>query len=103
MMGLKANNKVCWVPQYLFFIICICFLGFVFSNEVHGEVNALLALKSDLVDSLGKLSDWKYTVNGMSVSPCSWTGITCNNESRVVALDLSSKNLTSTLSISQEF
>ena len=89
-MGLKAKNKVWWNPQILFFISCICFSGFVFSNEVPEEVSALLALKSGLVDSLGKLSDWKYRVNGMYVSPCSWTGITCNNESRVVALDLSS-------------
>jgi len=66
------------------------------------EVSALLALKSVLVDSLGKLSDWKYRINGMYVSPCSWIGITCNNESRVVALDLSSKNLTGTFSVSQE-
>ena len=103
MMGLKANNiKVCWIPQSLFFISCICFLGFVFSNEVPGEVSTLLALKSDLVDSLRKLSDWKYTVNGLSVSPCSWNGFTCNNKSRVVALDLSSKNLTGTFSESQE-
>ena len=54
-MGLKAKNKVWWNPQILLFISCICFSGFVFSNEVPEEVSSLLALKSGLVDSLGKI------------------------------------------------
>lgn len=103
MMGLKAKNKVCWITLFLLFISCICFTDSVFSNEVPGEVHALLALKSGFVDSLGKLSDWKYAVNNMSVSHCSWTGITCNNKSKVVAVDLSRKNLTGTISHKVQF
>ena len=101
-MGLEAKNKVWRNPQIRVFISCICFSGFVFSNEVPEEVNSLLALKLGLVDILGKLLDWKYRVNGMYVSPCSYTIITCNNESGVVALDMSSKNIICTLLVSQE-
>jgi hypothetical protein len=98
MMDLNVNNKVCWITQFLPLLYCICFSGFACGNIIPDEIHALLAIKSDLVDSSGHLSDWKYNDSTMPMSPCSWTGITCNNKSRVVALDLSRKNLTGKIS-----
>jgi hypothetical protein len=66
---------------------------------------ALLAIKANLVDPEGHLNDWIPTSN--STHPyCSWTGITCtsstslinNSSSVIISLNLSSMNLTGSLS-----
>lgn len=56
---------------------------------------ALMALKAGISDPEGHLANWK--LNG-TLTPCSWTGITCGNSSQVVGLDLSYMNLTGTVS-----
>ncbi|CAM6041740.1 unnamed protein product [Sphagnum compactum] len=66
---------------------------------------ALLAIKANLVDPEGHLNDWISTSN--STHPyCSWTGIACtsstslinNSSSVIISLNLSSMNLTGSLS-----
>ncbi|KAM3762134.1 hypothetical protein ACB098_01G321700 [Castanea mollissima] len=58
---------------------------------------ALLGLKSELVDDYHSLSDWLVPPGKNApgeVSACSWSGITCNsNKTIVIGLDLSMKNL----------
>ncbi|KAL1325635.1 hypothetical protein AAHE18_13G174600 [Arachis hypogaea] len=59
---------------------------------------ALLGLKSELVDDDNTLHDWKVpSQQGNSTTEsyaCSWTGIKCNNDSTVVtSIDLSMKKL----------
>jgi hypothetical protein len=46
-----------------------------------------------VISHIVKYRDWT-----MLMSPYSWTGITCNNKSRVVALDLKKKNLAGKIS-----
>ncbi|XP_024514808.1 leucine-rich repeat receptor-like serine/threonine-protein kinase BAM2 [Selaginella moellendorffii] len=61
------------------------------------DKSALLALKAAMIDSSGSLDDWTETDD----TPCLWTGITCDDRlSRVVALDLSNKNLSGIFSSS---
>ena len=72
------------------------------SNE---EALALVALKATITDPQNHLGDWKVVVNASTNDPCLWTGVTCGNSSSsssslsmVVSLNLSSMNLTGTLS-----
>lgn len=68
------------------------------SNPLARETQALLALKSGFVDSHGHLQDWNLN-NQDSGSPCSWSGVACDRSfSKVVALDLSQKNLAGVIS-----
>lgn len=62
---------------------------------------ALLALKSELVDSSNTLNDWflPSQSDAALIHACSWSGIKCNeNSSRIIALDLSMRNLGGSLS-----
>lgn len=78
----------------LVFFHCV----FAASNPLASQTQALLALKSGFVDSHGHLHDWNLS-NQDSGSPCSWTGVTCDRSlSKVVALDLSQKNLAGVIS-----
>lgn len=70
------------------------------------EAQLLLQLKSQLTDGSGHLSNWNLTTDG---SPCTWTGVKCssasflsNSRSRtvVISLNLSSMNLSDTISTS---
>lgn len=61
---------------------------------------ALLSLKSELVDDYHSLNDWlvpsggNATAGSGKVYACSWSGITCDkNRTIVIGLDLSMKNL----------
>lgn len=55
---------------------------------------ALLGLKSEIIDSSNSLHDWRQNKNH-----CSWSGVTCNsNSSMIISLDLSDKNLHGRLS-----
>ena len=68
------------------------------------EALALVALKATITDPQNHLGDWKV-VDASTNDPCLWTGVTCGNSSSsssslsmVVSLNLSSMNLTGTLS-----
>lgn len=65
---------------------------------------ALLGLKSELVDASNDLDDWGVASSSKQnlsavISACSWSGITCTkNSSMIVGLDISQKNLSGSLS-----
>ncbi len=111
-------GTVCSGKQFAFLHLCCCccWLCFFVLNiqsleamaDTQLEVNegiALLAIKANLVDPEGHLNDWIPTSN--STHPyCSWTGITCtsstslinDSSSVIISLNLSSMNLTGSLS-----
>ena len=59
--------------------------------------DALLSLKSEIVDEYNSLSDWSLpsgVIPSGKISVCSWSGVTCDkNSTTVIALDLSAKSL----------
>lgn len=88
------------VQLLLLVIISLEFSHCIFaaSNPLLRETQVLLALKSGFVDSHGHLQDWSLD-NQDSSSPCSWSGVACDGSfSKVVALDLSQKNLAGVIS-----
>ncbi|EPS71248.1 hypothetical protein M569_03502 [Genlisea aurea] len=65
------------------------------------ELQALLEIKSHLVDPLDHLSDWKIPAQVSAASTllhCNWTGVSCSSYGFVERLDLSSMNLTGLVS-----
>ncbi|KAL9233937.1 hypothetical protein vseg_008869 [Gypsophila vaccaria] len=70
------------------------------SSDVFSE--ALLSIKSEVVDHYNGLGDW-FLPSGedptSDIAACSWSGVSCNNNSTmVVGLDLSGKGLSGELS-----
>eukprot|EP00268_Persea_americana_P052871 TRINITY_DN5945_c0_g1_i1.p1 TRINITY_DN5945_c0_g1~~TRINITY_DN5945_c0_g1_i1.p1 ORF type:complete len:997 (+),score=218.37 TRINITY_DN5945_c0_g1_i1:308-3298(+) len=65
---------------------------------------ALLGLKSELVDASNSLHDWavpskQNSSSAGTISACSWSGITCTkNSSMIIGLDISQKNLSGSVS-----
>ncbi|KAJ8753114.1 hypothetical protein K2173_017663 [Erythroxylum novogranatense] len=88
--------------HYFCFKVCVAFTFFslVFASDPYSE--ALLSLKSELIDDDNSLEDWlvPHGVNSsVEVHACSWSGVKCNKDSTVVVgLDLSLKNLGGILS-----
>ncbi|KAK7828829.1 leucine-rich repeat receptor-like protein kinase tdr [Quercus suber] len=76
-------------------LLSLMFILVVSAIDPYSE--ALLGLKSELVDDYHSLSDWLVPPGKNApgeVSACSWSGITCNsNKTIVIGLDLSMKNL----------
>ncbi|CAM6091830.1 unnamed protein product [Calypogeia fissa] len=61
------------------------------------DEQSLLAFKQNLRDPTGVLSNWNNSsVNSLPF--CSWTGVACNNQTRVVNLTLSSYQLAGSIS-----
>ncbi|KAK4431826.1 LRR receptor kinase SERK2 [Sesamum alatum] len=64
--------------------------------------DALLSLKSELVDDSNSLKDWFLPSEiqpSSQIYACSWTGVKCTeNSSKIISLDLSMKNLAGSLS-----
>ncbi|KAG8367538.1 hypothetical protein BUALT_Bualt16G0082300 [Buddleja alternifolia] len=94
-----------------FFYFTLLTLSFMFmtpllaSSEPFSE--ALLSLKSEIIDNSNTLNDW-FLPPEINPSPttqihaCSWSGVKCSeNSSKIIALDLSMKNLGGSLSGSQ--
>ncbi|KAI3897510.1 hypothetical protein MKW92_032858, partial [Papaver armeniacum] len=64
------------------------------SLESVEEVDSLLNWKSSLGSQTHSyLHSWKRRPNASTTSPCKWYGITCNNEGRVIELNLTNANL----------
>ncbi|CAK7324906.1 unnamed protein product [Dovyalis caffra] len=87
----------------LYFGVLLAFtfaVAVVLATDPYSE--ALLSLKSELVDDDNSLDDWLVPPGGNTeekVQACSWSGVKCNQNSTVViALDLSMKNLRGELS-----
>lgn len=69
------------------FLIFIWVFSSVFGSELFGpdsDKSALLEMKSSVSDPTGMLSSWKYT----SVNHCSWFGVSCDANSRVLAVNV---------------
>jgi hypothetical protein len=76
---------------------CICRHASSSEQEVSGDRRALLAIKLELSDPVGWLSSW----NSTSSDFCHWTGVTCTRRrhpGRVASLDISSRQLSGTIS-----
>ncbi|CAG7907074.1 unnamed protein product [Brassica rapa] len=58
-------------------------------------VDALTALRLSLSDPKNVLQSWTW--NATDVTPCSWFHVTCNNETKVVRVDLGNANLSGQL------
>ncbi|CAL9087362.1 unnamed protein product [Musa acuminata var. zebrina] len=77
------------------FVLFFSFCNVAFSFEpLNMEVVALIAIRSELHDPHGVLSNWDED----SVDPCSWAMITCSPENLVIGLGAPSQNLSGTLS-----
>ncbi|KAL8502581.1 hypothetical protein ACS0TY_021646 [Phlomoides rotata] len=80
-----------------FFFILLLMPSFIVAAAASDPLSlALLSLKSELVDASNSLKDWSLP---SEIHACSWSGIKCShNSSRIIALDLSVKNLGGSLS-----
>ncbi|KAL6957972.1 Zygote arrest protein 1 [Sarracenia purpurea var. burkii] len=68
--------------------------------SLNDEGLALLSLKHSITeDTEGSLNNWNFS----DENPCSWNGVTCNNEQRVVSLSIPKKKLYGSLSSSSSF
>ncbi|OMO61843.1 hypothetical protein CCACVL1_23208, partial [Corchorus capsularis] len=80
----------------LFFSMLISVL---LANDPYSD--ALLRLKSEIIDDFNSLDDWLIPPGGNpsgKVSACSWSGVKCNeNSTIVIGLNLSMKNLAGNL------
>ncbi|XP_059637821.1 leucine-rich repeat receptor-like protein kinase TDR [Cornus florida] len=83
------------VFMYFNLVFSLMLVAAVLAVDPYSE--ALLSLKSELVDETNSLSDWNVP-SGVNPSEkiyaCSWPGVTCDKNSTVIiGLDLSMKNL----------
>ncbi|GAV83953.1 LRR_1 domain-containing protein/Pkinase_Tyr domain-containing protein/LRRNT_2 domain-containing protein/LRR_4 domain-containing protein/LRR_8 domain-containing protein [Cephalotus follicularis] len=86
---------------YFSFLFVSTIIAMVLASDPYSE--ALLSLKSEVVDDYNSLDDWLVPPGSGNplgkVIACSWSGVKCNNNSTIViALDLSMKNLGGALS-----
>ncbi|KDO59380.1 hypothetical protein CISIN_1g0021861mg [Citrus sinensis] len=84
---------------YLNLFIWLVFVPAVSANDPYSE--ALLSLKSELVDDFNSLHDW-FVPPGVNpagkIYACSWSGVKCNkNNTIVVGINLSMKGLSGAL------
>ncbi|KAJ9183519.1 hypothetical protein P3X46_007362 [Hevea brasiliensis] len=90
-MAKKGPHQTC--SMLLMFMLMLLFLN---SSMLHAqELELLLSFKSSINDPLQYLSNWNP-----SVTFCNWQGITCNNSSRIMVIDLPGKNISGKLSLS---
>ncbi|XP_058114994.1 protein NSP-INTERACTING KINASE 1-like isoform X2 [Magnolia sinica] len=68
--------------------------GLLSPKGVNYEVQALIGIKTSLIDPHNVLENWDKD----SVDPCSWTMVTCSPENLVTGLGAPSQNLSGTLS-----
>ncbi|KAF2285358.1 hypothetical protein GH714_000768 [Hevea brasiliensis] len=88
-MAKKGPHQTC--SMLLMFMLL-----FLNSSMLHAqELELLLSFKSSINDPLQYLSNWNP-----SVTFCNWQGITCNNSSRIMVIDLPGKNISGKLSLS---
>ncbi|XP_052189791.1 receptor protein kinase CLAVATA1-like [Diospyros lotus] len=72
----------------LILLLLQCFL--LSSCDAHSDLEALMKLKSAMLRPRGSgLDDWQWHHNSSSSSHCSFSGVTCNQHSRVITLNIS--------------
>ncbi|XP_058067524.1 leucine-rich repeat receptor-like protein kinase TDR [Magnolia sinica] len=91
------------IPMVIFWSIALLFFVRTQVSCLDPFSEALLGLKSELVDSSNSLYDWSSVPsNGNSnstVPACSWSGVKCTkNSSMIIGLDLSQRNLSGSIS-----
>ncbi|XP_065848854.1 leucine-rich repeat receptor-like serine/threonine-protein kinase SKM1 [Euphorbia lathyris] len=86
----KKGGEAC-----LMFVIITLLLNCRMLDAEEEEVELLLSFKSSINDPFQYLSNWNP-----SSTFCNWKGITCNNSSHIMAIDLSGKNISAKLSSS---
>nr|AMM42891.1 LRR-RLK [Vernicia fordii] len=75
---MKRNQ---FLEVFIFCLLCFCSS---LSGELLPEKEALFEFKSFVSDPYGILSSW----NSSNSNHCSWVGVSCNSESRVVSLSI---------------
>ncbi|WOK98163.1 protein NSP-INTERACTING KINASE 1-like [Canna indica] len=90
MRAQKGTTLVFWLAFFLLWTIGTATLS---PKGVNFEVQALMGVKSSLMDPHGVLENWDQD----SVDPCSWTMVTCSPENLVIGLATPSQNLSGTL------
>ncbi|XP_009630705.1 uncharacterized protein LOC107776166 [Nicotiana tabacum] len=95
-MGILYQPLYITTTTFLIFLSLIC----VPVLAVDPFTEALLSLKSEILDHSNSISDWILPSDSGVTSPtdkifaCSWSGVKCNeNSSLIIGLDLSVKNL----------
>ncbi|CAJ2637070.1 unnamed protein product [Trifolium pratense] len=83
--------------KFFYFINLLSAFILTSSLEIDPYSQALLSLKSELIDYDNSLHDWVVASSGSSYA-CSWSGIKCNKDSIVTSIDLSMKKLGGILS-----
>ncbi|XP_077238038.1 leucine-rich repeat transmembrane protein kinase family protein [Tasmannia lanceolata] len=97
---MRATMTIPWSFAPSFIALILITLTKVLATDIFSE--ALLGLKSELVDGSNSLYDWsvpKEKNMSITISACSWSGIICTkNSSMIIGLDLSQKNLSGSIS-----
>ncbi|KAJ7552352.1 hypothetical protein O6H91_06G051800 [Diphasiastrum complanatum] len=91
--GMADRMRFPW-PLSLILILSYSFLRAQITSSLSPDGEALLALKEHFSDEFRFLDDWSPS----DPTPCSWTGIACDERSNVVSLELAGMNLTGTIS-----
>ncbi|XP_047313674.1 protein NSP-INTERACTING KINASE 1-like [Impatiens glandulifera] len=94
-MEMEKNLGRVMLSVYLF-SFWACSYALLTPGGINYEVNALIEIKSSLVDPHHVLDNW----DADSVDPCSWTMVTCSADKLVIGLGTPSQNLSGTLSSS---
>ncbi|KAF5812955.1 putative non-specific serine/threonine protein kinase [Helianthus annuus] len=88
-----------------FYPFLFLFMLFICSSAADPFTEALISLKSELIDPSNALNNWvlpKDQNPSQKIQSCSWVGVKCNqNSTKITSLDLSLKNLGGFLSGSQ--
>ncbi|KAL3532228.1 hypothetical protein ACH5RR_005749 [Cinchona calisaya] len=104
MIQIQVPMEILKLAHFSLLIFPLLFIAAV--SDVDPISEALLSLKSELIDHSNSLSDWiimpSSPVNSSSddkIVACSWSGVKCDsNSSLLIGLDLSVKNLGGALS-----
>ncbi|XP_057949236.1 leucine-rich repeat receptor-like serine/threonine-protein kinase At1g17230 isoform X1 [Malania oleifera] len=79
-----------------FRLLLIITFGVFLVRSLNEEGAFLLEFKQSLIDPNNNLQSW----NSSHMTPCSWAGIGCSSDSKVISVELSNLNLSGNLSFS---
>ncbi|XP_057978215.1 LRR receptor-like serine/threonine-protein kinase RPK2 [Malania oleifera] len=77
-----SSSVIKW--HHLFYLVSLFSILFSAHGDAGSDKSALLRFKSSVSDPSGVLSGW----NSSSPDPCSWFGVLCNSNFRVLALNI---------------
>nr|NP_001312919.1 receptor protein kinase CLAVATA1-like precursor [Nicotiana tabacum]AFY06667.1 receptor protein kinase CLAVATA1 [Nicotiana tabacum] len=85
-----------------FLLLSQIFIFFAFTINANSDLETLLKLKESVVGTASSaLNDWKNITTNSSTFPfvhyCSFSGVTCNNDLRVISLNISNVPLFGTI------